>query len=89
MLTSPTTDFSLPVKCQCCIHLHAKAASNFQHTPGHKNVAPCAGNSLDYFLSRICPFPTRALPSSPWIQFNSWRGPGIVPQSGLCAATLF
>ena len=62
---------------------------NFQHTPGHRKVAACAGKSLDCSLSRICPVPTCTLPSGPWIQFNSWHGPGIVPQSGLCAATLF
>lgn len=62
---------------------------NFQHTPGHRNAAPHGGKYLDRSLSTICPVPTCALTSSPWIQLNSWHDPGIIPQSGLCAATFF
>lgn len=97
MLTSPTTDFSF--HHHCCptrevpvLHPFAYQGCfcNFQHAPGRRNASWCAGKSQDCSLSRICPVSTCAVPSTcPWVQFNSWHGPGIVPQSGLCAAPLF
>lgn len=61
MLTNPTTELSLPLRCLFCIHLHTKAASVISSTP----------LSTEMWLHVLAK--SQTVPSQEFVRFQLWQ----------------